>query len=74
MNNENINIADILRDCPKGTKLYSPIFGECIFVEVWDQGIYPIRAYQDGILREFTEYGKYCFNFKGECGFLFDRF
>ena len=67
MNNENINIADILRDCPKGTKLYSPLFGECIFVEVWDQGMYPIRAYQDGILREFTEYGKYCFNFKGEC-------
>ena len=26
--NNNINIADILRDCPKGTKLYSPVCGE----------------------------------------------
>lgn len=24
-----INIAEILRDMPKGTKLYSPLFGEC---------------------------------------------
>lgn len=23
-----MNIAEILRDCPKGTKLYSPLFGE----------------------------------------------
>lgn len=26
--NNNINIAEILRDCPKGMKLYSPLFGE----------------------------------------------
>ena len=26
--NNNINIAEILKDCPKGTKLYSPICGE----------------------------------------------
>ena len=26
--NENLNLAEILKDCPKGTKLYSPIFGE----------------------------------------------
>lgn len=26
--NNNINIAEILRDCPKGTKLYSPLFGD----------------------------------------------
>lgn len=24
-----INIAEILRDMPKGTKLYSPLFGKC---------------------------------------------
>ena len=24
-----INIAKLLKDCPKGTKLYSPITGEC---------------------------------------------
>lgn len=29
-----INIAEILRDCPKGTKLYSPLLGKCKFVEI----------------------------------------
>lgn len=27
--NENINIAKILKDAPKGTKLWSPLCGEC---------------------------------------------
>lgn len=26
-----MNIAEILKDCPKGTKLYSPLCGECYF-------------------------------------------
>ena len=26
-----INIAELLKDCPKGTKLYSPLCGECYF-------------------------------------------
>lgn len=26
---QQINIAELLKDCPKGTKLYSPICGEC---------------------------------------------
>lgn len=29
-----INIAEILKDCPKGTKLYSPAFGECTLNKV----------------------------------------
>lgn len=28
MENNKINIAEILKDCPKGMKLYSPLFGE----------------------------------------------
>lgn len=28
---EKINIAELLKDCPKGTKLYSPLCGECYF-------------------------------------------
>lgn len=32
--NNNINIAKILRDCPKGIKLYSPLFGNITFEEV----------------------------------------
>lgn len=30
MENE-INIAEILKDCPKGMELYSPIYGEYNF-------------------------------------------
>lgn len=26
--NENLDLTTILKDCPKGTKLYSPLFGE----------------------------------------------
>ena len=31
-----MNIAEILKKCPKGTKLYSPVYGEVEFVEVVD--------------------------------------
>lgn len=35
----NTNIADILRDCPTGTKLYSPVFGNVTlaYVDVADR-------------------------------------
>lgn len=36
-----INIAEILRDMPKGTKLYSPLFGKCEYIGV-DNSEYPI--------------------------------
>ena len=36
-----INIAEILRDMPKGTKLYSPLFGKCEYIVVVDNK-YPI--------------------------------
>ncbi|MEE1088397.1 MAG: hypothetical protein UIC63_05480 [Bacteroidaceae bacterium] len=29
--NEKLNLAEILKDCPKGTKLWSPLCGECEF-------------------------------------------
>lgn len=31
-----MNIAEILKKCPKGMKLYSPVYGEVEFVEVVD--------------------------------------
>lgn len=42
MNNE-INIAEILKDCPKGMKLYSPLFGEVKLKQVDSNAIRPIR-------------------------------
>ena len=32
--NENIDLTKILKDCPKGTKFYTPIWGEVVFIEV----------------------------------------
>lgn len=35
--NENINLCEILKDCPQGAKFYSPILGEVAFVCIdWD--------------------------------------
>ena len=41
--NENIDLTKILEGCPKGTKLYSTIYGEVIFSEIHSSGYYPIR-------------------------------
>lgn len=41
--NENINLVEILKDAPKGIKLWSPIYGNCEFVEIKnDNSIFPI--------------------------------
>ena len=34
--NENLNLVEILKDCPEGTKLYTPIWGEVVFIEGCD--------------------------------------
>ena len=49
--NENINLCEILRDCPKGTKFYSLVFGE----ETYFKGV---SLYQ-GNPRPVFIYGKY---------------
>lgn len=62
-----INIAEILRDMPKGTKLYSPLFGKCEYIDV-DSIIYPIniRTHNttDTRYESLTEYGCYFSNFE----------
>lgn len=32
--NENLNLYQILKDCPKGTKLWSPIWGDMVLKEI----------------------------------------
>ena len=39
--NENIDLTKILKDCPKGTKLYSTIFGDVIFERIDDDNNNP---------------------------------
>ena len=40
--NENIDLTEILKGCPKGTKLYSTIFGEIEFDHIVESSICPI--------------------------------
>ena len=32
--NENLNLVEILKDCPKGTKLYSTVYGDVEFISI----------------------------------------
>ena len=40
--NENIDLTKISRNCPKGWKLWSPIFGEIEFYSIVEKAHYPI--------------------------------
>ena len=57
-----INIAEILRDMPKGTKLYSPLFGKCELVGVdtgeGDESI-RVEPFYGGVSRTFSSKGYY---------------
>ena len=39
--NENLNLVEILKDCPQGTKLYSIIYGE-VKLKYVERCTYPI--------------------------------
>nr|DAL65459.1 MAG TPA_asm: hypothetical protein [Caudoviricetes sp.] len=55
-----MNIAEILKDCPKGTRLYSPIFGELNFEFVREDARFPIICTAiDGAVPLFTCDGRY---------------
>ena len=40
--NENIDLTKILKDCPKGTKFYSTVYGEVAFNKINKECEYPI--------------------------------
>lgn len=69
-----ISIAEILRDMPKGTKLYSPLFGKCEYISVVGDkrpiniGIHNTNNTQ---YEAFTEYGCYFSDFEDTDTVLF---
>ena len=68
--NENLNLVEILKDCPKGTKLYSPIYGDVELEEVYinDDKSYPIRVkISKNAFNSFSEDGRNYREFNGEC-------
>ena len=65
--NENLNLVEILKDCPEGTKLYSPVFGEVEFESINDI-IGPIVVTTNtGNAECFTADGKMYTRYNGEC-------
>lgn len=66
--NENVDLTKILKDCPKGFKLYSPLFGEVVFEGISDD-VYPIALSYTGreALVSFTKEGFYYYKPDTEC-------
>lgn len=66
--NENLNLEKILKYCPKGTKLYSTVFGEVELEEVKENSKYPIMVKPKiGGFESFTSSGRWMENYDGEC-------
>ena len=65
--NENLNLVEILKDCPEGTKLYSPVFGEVEFESINDIIGPIIVTTNTGNAECFTADGKMYTYYNGEC-------
>lgn len=67
--NENLNLTKILEGCPEGTKLYSSIFGEVVFIRIdRENPSYPIliKVSFEPKWRNLTKQGKF-YAAVGEC-------
>ena len=65
--NENIDLTKILKDCPKGTKFYSTIFGEVEFSGFYEDEGYAIIIKRNFDIAYITKDGRYLSGFNGEC-------
>lgn len=68
--NENLNLVEILKDCPKGTELYSTLFGDVKFKRACknEKELFPIEVKRsDGTIATFMKNGRFYFGYSGEC-------
>ena len=66
--NEDLNLVEILKDCPEGTKLYSTVLGEVELCAANYDNIYPICVKDNiGNTGWLTSNGKFIEKFDGEC-------
>ena len=71
--NENIDLTEILKDCPEGTKLYSTIFGDVTFCNIDKIAEHPIIFTAEGGCKgSVSADGRNYVDFDGECT-LFPR-
>ena len=66
--NENLNLVEILKGCPKGTKLYCTALGEVALMEVKVHKEYPIVVLDtNSSVTAFTQEGLLYKGLNGEC-------
>ena len=70
--NENIDLTEILKDCPKGWMLYSPIFGKVRFFQIDNNCEYKVSVSvinNDGHHHEefFSKEGYFLFGYDAKC-------
>ena len=68
--NENLNLVEILKDCSKGTKLYSTTYGDVELIRVNQNNdvYYPIKIkLSDDSINSVTTDGRLCEYYNGEC-------
>ena len=57
--NENIDLTKILKDCPQGWDLYSPIYGKVHFGNIQKNEDYPVLTWRSSGDVSFSREGKY---------------
>lgn len=65
--NENIDLTKILKNCPKGFKLYSPLFGEVVFENISSNVYTIVSSYIGESPVSFTKEGFYYDRPDAEC-------
>lgn len=65
--NNNINIAEILKNCPEGTKFYSTIHGEIFFKKITDNISHPLYFMTPLGVERFTAKGRLFYDEGTEC-------
>lgn len=66
--NENLNLVEILKDCPEGTKLYSTIYGKVELDKIYKDTYYPISIkVNPTFFAKVTSDGRHVSHFDGEC-------
>ena len=66
--NEKLNLVEILKDCPKGTKLWNSIYGNVELDRVCQDNQYPIRLTDEyGKEESVSSKGFHIEDYDGEC-------
>ena len=65
--NKNIDLTKILKDCPKGTKFYTSVWGEASFERILERGFYTIGIDTLSGYKYLTKEGRYINADDAEC-------